>query len=189
MNKDEFVKRVRNAGIERDEERRIYAAGVLNEALKKHGTKVTVVGGSIVAIFTAGHYTTADIDIVARKPEIVKQVLGECGFTNVSGIRYVHEDLGLILEYMGEIPKAERIDTIKVKEVEVDIISIEDVLVSKLEMLEKGTDVEKSETQVKIIAYLLGNKINEDAIRDRLIRENLWELWTRIKAEVDEYGP
>lgn len=186
MNQREFVKRIRGAGIERDAERRIYAAGVLNEPLKEHGTKVTVVGGSIVAIFTAGHYTTADIDIVAKKPEVVKRVLGECGFENVSGVRYVHEDLGLIVEYMGELPVAERIDTIKIKDVEVDIVSIEDILVSKLAMLEKGIDSQKSETQVKIIAYLLGDQINEEEIRDRLVREN---LWIRIKAEVDDYGP
>lgn len=48
---------------------------------------------------------------------------------------------------------------------------------------------DKSETQVKIITYLLGNQINEEEIRDRLVRENLWDLWIRIKAEVDDYGP
>jgi hypothetical protein len=56
-------------------------------------------------------------------------------------------------------------------------------------MLEKGIDLEKSETQVKIIAYLLGDQIREEEIRDRLVRENLWDLWIRIKAEVDDYGP
>ncbi|MFQ5800651.1 MAG: hypothetical protein ACE5HH_02885 [Candidatus Hydrothermarchaeales archaeon] len=189
MDEREFVSRLKKAGIERDEERRLYAAALLNEALNEYGSKITVVGGSIVALFTAGHYTTADIDIVAKNRITVKRVLRNLGFTEVSEIRFVHENLGLIVEYMGELPKADRIDTIKIRDLEVDAVSIEDVLVSKLEMLDKEVDVEKSDKQVKIIAYLLGNKIDEDYLMDRLVKKNLWELWIRIKAEVDEYGP
>jgi len=95
----------------------------------------------------------------------------------------------LIVEYMGENPLAERIDTIKIKDLEVDAVSIEDILIAKLEMLERGVDTEKSDHQVKIIAYLLGSKIDEEYLMKRLVNKNLWELWTRIKAEVDDYGP
>jgi len=66
MDEMEFVRRLKNSGLERDEERRLYAAALLNEALKEQGSRVTVVGGSIVALFTAGHYTTADLDFVAK---------------------------------------------------------------------------------------------------------------------------
>ncbi len=63
----------------------------------------------------------------------------------------------------------------------------------KLQIIEPSEDIKKaylkkSDEQVKIIAYLLGNKIDEDYLMDRLVKNNLWELWTRIKAEVDEYG-
>jgi hypothetical protein len=90
---------------------------------------------------------------------------------------------------MGERPLADRIGTIKIRDLEVDAVSVEDVLISKLEMLDKGVDIEKSDQQVKIIAYLMGNKIDEDYLMDRLLKKNLWELWIRIKAEVDDYGP
>lgn len=190
MKPEEFVDRIRKSGIVKDEERRIYIAGLLNEILKKHGTKVTLVGGAIVAFFTAGHYTTADIDIVAKKPEKVKKVLRELGFKDTGrGNRFVHADLGVIVEYMGELPKAERFDAVKIRDVELDIISVEDVLISKLKMLDKGVDEGKSNAQVKVIAYLLEKRLDEKYLMDRLVKENLWELWTRIKAEVDEYGP
>jgi hypothetical protein len=190
MKREEFIEKIKRAGIERDEEKRIYIAGVLNEVLEEYGSRITVVGGSIVALFTAGYYTTADIDIVAKKPEKVKEVLRELGFkTAGAGNRFVHEDLGLILEYMGEIPRAERFDIVKIKDAQVDIVSLEDVLTAKLRMLEKGVDVEKSEAQVRVIAYLLGEQVDEEYLMSRLVKENLWELWTRIKAEVEEYGP
>jgi predicted nucleotidyltransferase len=185
----DIIKRIKEAGIERDEERKIYVAGLLNEALGEFDIRVTVVGGSIVAFLTAGHYTTADVDIVAKNPEKVRQVLEDIGFKRVDSNRFVHEKLGMIIDYMGQEPLAERLDTIKIKEVEVDIISIEDILVDRLKMLDKGIDVEKSNTLVKIIVYLLEKQLDEEYLRNRLIKENLWDLWTRIKAEVDEYGP
>ncbi len=42
--------------------------------------------------------TTADIDIVAKKPTIVKKALHELGFKDVSELRFVNEELGLIVE-------------------------------------------------------------------------------------------
>lgn len=189
MNQKEFVKKIRSAGIERDEEKKIYIAALLNEILNERGTKVTVVGGAIVALFTAGHYTTADIDIVAKKPKEVKQVLKDLGFKSITENRFVNDELGVIIDYMGENPVAGRIDRIKIKGMEVEAISIEDILISKLKMLEKGVDAEKSDAQVKVIAYLLEERLNEKYLMDKLVKENLWELWLRIKAEVDEYGP
>lgn len=189
MKQDDFVRRVKSAGLERDEEKRIYIAGILNEVLKKHGVRLTVVGGAVVALLTAGYYTTADIDIVGKKPEIIRKVLRELGFRSVgTENRFVHEDLGVIVEYMGETPKAERLDRVKVKDVEVEVVSLEDVLIDKLRLLEKGIDVEKSERQVKVITFLLGKHLDEEYLMRRLVGENLWELWTRIKAEVEEYG-
>ena len=189
MNQEDFIRLIKNAKIEREEEKRIYIAGIINEVLKKYGTRLTVVGGAIVALLTAGYYTTADIDIVGQKPEIIRKVLRELGFRSVgTENRFVHEDLGIIVEYMGQIPRAERLDRVKIKGVEVDIVSLEDVLIDKLKLLEKGIDVEKSEKQVKIIAYLLGKHLDEEYLMRRLVKENLWELWTRIKAEVYDYG-
>ena len=96
----------------------------------KNGVRLTVVGGAVVALLTAGYYTTADIDIVGRKPEIIRKVLRELGFRSVgTENRFVHEELGIIVEYMGEMPKAERLDRVRVKDVEVDVVSLEDVLV------------------------------------------------------------
>lgn len=167
MNQKEFIEKIKSAKIERDEEKKIY----------------------IAALFTAGHYTTADIDIVAKKPSEVKQVLKDLGFKSITGTRFVNEGLGVIIDYMGENPIAERIDRIKIKGLEVETISIEEVLISKLRMLEKGVDAEKSNAQVKVIAYLLEERLNKKYLMGKLVKENLWELWLRIKAEVDEYGP
>ncbi|WP_456473668.1 DUF6036 family nucleotidyltransferase [Candidatus Pyrohabitans sp.] len=189
MNREDFVRKVKSAGLDRDEEKRIYIAGIINEVLKKHGVRLTVVGGAVVALLTAGYYTTADIDIVGKKPEIIRRVLRDLGFRSIgTENRFVHEDLGIIVEYMGEIPKAGRLDRVRVKDVEVEVVSLEDVVVDKLKLLEKGIDVKKSEAQVKVIAYLLEKHLDEEYLMHRLVRENLWELWTRIKAEVDEYG-
>lgn len=148
-----------------------------------------MVGGSIVALFTAGHYTTSDIDVVAKKRDAFIEIMQKLGFQEVSSIRFVHEELGLIVEYMGENLKGETTDTLKIRDLEIETMSIEDILISKLEMLEKGVDTSKSDRQIKIIAYLLAGKINEEYLMKRLVNKNLWELWTRIKTEVDEYGP
>ncbi len=146
-------------------------------------------GGAVIALLTAGYYTTADIDIVGRRSEIIRKVLRELEFRSVdTKNRFVHEELGIIIEYMGEIPKAERLDVVRVKDVEADVVSLEDIIVDKLRLLGKGIDVEKSENQIKIIAYLLEKHLDDEYLMHRLVKENLWELWVRIKAEVDEYG-
>ncbi len=58
MRKEDFIKKIKSAGLEHDEEKRMYIAGILNEILKSQGIELTVVGGAVVSLLTGGYYTT-----------------------------------------------------------------------------------------------------------------------------------
>ncbi len=70
---------------------------------------------------------------------MIRKILKELGFIDIgTKNRFVHEELGIIVEYMGETPKAERLDIVKVKDVEVNVISIEDIVIEKLRLIDRG---------------------------------------------------
>ena len=45
-------------------EKQIYVAAAISSAFEKKGIQAVLVGGAVVEYYTAGGYTTADIDMI-----------------------------------------------------------------------------------------------------------------------------
>lgn len=78
-----------------------FVASVITEAFIVLGkTPPTVVGGLAVETYTAGGYTTLDVDMIAADDALVTRVMGALGFHRKRGHRhYEHPNLDALVEF------------------------------------------------------------------------------------------
>jgi hypothetical protein len=115
-------------------ERRLAFVAVLSSAVEALGWPPPfVVGGNAVEFYTAGGYTTVDIDL-AGASEPVAQVLESWGFAREG--RHWHEPkLGLVVEVPGSTLSDEqraRAVVLRIGSSTASIIGIEDLIVDRL---------------------------------------------------------
>jgi len=82
---------IKKATLTQDKlERQIYLAAAISSAFEKKGIQSVLVGGAVVEYYTAGEYTTVDIDMVLpplEKREI-ENVMEELGFERFEDYRH-----------------------------------------------------------------------------------------------------
>jgi predicted nucleotidyltransferase len=152
-------------------ERRTLLVGLLNEHLDP-SVRAVLVGGGAVEFYSAGTYTTGDVDVAGPR-EAITPVLERMGFAN-HGRLWVREDLGLVMEVSGlSLRATEEVIVAEVDGVAVPLIRVEDSIVDRL----LATAYWKSETGWEQAVILYG------AHRDRLDEEALAR-----KAEANDAG-
>jgi hypothetical protein len=84
-------------------DRRLRSFAALLAADSGLGTsRLTVVGGSAIEIYTNGSYVSGDIDLVVADPTAVKRVLRSWGFKD-EGKLWTHAKLGLFVDIVGKL--------------------------------------------------------------------------------------
>jgi hypothetical protein len=112
---------------------RLYFAALLAAHAEVPPDDFYVVGGSAIEIYTAGQYTSGDIDIVSSKSERLRAALRSWGFGR-EGRVWISEDLRLVVDlvrspYTGS---AERTTLMTTPYGPVRLAAIEDLLVKRL---------------------------------------------------------
>ena len=102
------------------------------QSLFDEGARPVLVGGAAVELFTAGAYTTGDIDLVGTVPAPVANALTSEGFVR-SGRHWVHEAAQVYLEFpSAALARGERSVRLSVRGCDVVAISPEDLLAERL---------------------------------------------------------
>jgi hypothetical protein len=113
-------------------ERSMTIASILAEALRSIGRDPVLVGGAAVEFYTQGGYSTADIDMVAEGGSDLFRVMSALGFERF-GKDFKDIKRAIYVEFPGSSLKAsERVDTIAVGRRTLRVISIEDLIVDRL---------------------------------------------------------
>jgi hypothetical protein len=130
---------------ERDPARkRLVALGLVADRLREAGLEPVLVGGAAVEFYTAGGYTTGDIDLaLAHGPE-TDAAFADLGFRK-QGRFWVREDLDLLFE--APAPAGLPGETAPRTMIEIDglvvvILGIEDLLIDRLRAWIHGTSDE-----------------------------------------------
>ena len=90
-----------------------------------------LVGGAAVELYTAGSYTSGDLDFVGHVPSSVERSLRQAGFVK-EGRHWIHEN-GVFVEFPGSaLEPHERVATVRKGSHMVLILSVEDILVDRL---------------------------------------------------------
>ena len=112
----------------------IALTAVITEALKEKNIRPIIVGGQAVEFYTAGGYSTMDVDLVT--PASIKEinpVIKELGFEK-EGKYWTYDQLDFALEFPGSDLAG---DYDKVNQIEIEgliayIIGIEDIIIDRL---------------------------------------------------------
>ena len=91
-----------------------------------------LVGGAAVELYTAGAYTTGDLDFIGGVPPDVAGALEAAGFRR-GGRHWIHEAAQIFVEFPGSaIQPHERVAVVKVGGASVLALSPEDMIVDRL---------------------------------------------------------
>jgi len=146
---------------------------VLGELTKRLKTRPVLVGGGAVEFYTAGTYTTGDMDIIGRSEEIVP-ALTKMGFKKegmyfIKGKLFIH----IVGSYFSE-----RYDDIAFQgsDLVIRIISIEDLIVDRLNACKwwsSATDCEQARSLLgtylaKVDMEYLKGRAEEEKVLDFL---------------------
>ena len=170
--------------IEDPVRRRATFIAILSSEMQRRGEKTpVVVGGEAVELYTQGSYTTGDIDIKSPRAA-TESVLKEWGFGK-KGRTWFNKELDIYVDWVGaaldEGEEAEnRVATIKIaKGLEIQVISIEDLVIDRLNAAKWWGDVDslmwakallgvKRRLGRRIDLAYLQKRANEEEIKDFL---------------------
>lgn len=77
----------------------IKAVGYITFLLEKAQLKPIIVGGHAVELYTSGHYTTVDVDLVVSDREKAGEILERVDFIKFDGRHWYHQNLRLPIEF------------------------------------------------------------------------------------------
>jgi len=120
-------------GIEAPYRRRLAFTAIFQEALRAIGEDSAIVGGHAVEAYTAGNYTTADVDLVVFSKVRAAAILREWEFAQEGRI-FWHGALGVAVDLIGERLAGDwkRVVTMEVAGHRAIIIGPEDLIIDRL---------------------------------------------------------
>ena len=152
----------------------------LSEALAQRGLpRPVLVGGGAVEFYTGSAVMTGDIDVTSPVQPELEEELQKIGFVRPSGPGkstrgWVHPDLGLGFEVVGNSPMGDTPDEIRVRLVEpienepaMRVLSLEDIIADRMGQFASGTARDMLDQAKKLLPLV--SKANRDYL-DRRIR-------------------
>ena len=114
--------------------RNIALTAVITEALKDIDIRPIIVGGQAVEFYTAGGYSTMDVDLVT--PASIKEInkiIKELGFKK-EGKYWTYDQLDFALEVPGSdlAGDYDKVNEIRIADLKAYIIGIEDIIIDRL---------------------------------------------------------
>src|SRR5712692_9969985 len=106
--------------------------GYITDRLDRKSQSIYLVGGQAVETYTAGQFTTGDIDITTTDREATEEILGRIGFKR-EGMVWLNEALGLAVHIVDSYPKRiEKTRTFQVGPYTVRVVGVEDLIIDRL---------------------------------------------------------
>ena len=141
-------------------ERQLYLAGAISAGFEERGISAILVGGTVVEFYTAGGYTTADIDMILPPLESkeIGAVMEELGFVRAGDYRHwSHPEIPFPVEFppgpfqVGHLP-VEELNQIDVGGITLKILKVEDILLDRLVMAREWSDLQ-AKVQAEMLMY------------------------------------
>lgn len=156
-----YGKLLKKATLTQDKlEKQIYLAAAISSAFERRGIQAVLVGGVVVEYYTAGGYTTADIDMIL--PPLEKQeietVMKELGFERFEDYRHwLHPAIPIPVEFppgplqIGHL-LVQEVNEIEIERIRLKILKVEDILLDRLIMAHEWKDLQ-AQAQAEMLIY------------------------------------
>ena len=143
--------------------------------LSKRGDSVFLVGGQAVEAYTAGQFTTGDIDITTTDRERTEEVLAQMGFVK-EGMVWLNKELAVAVHIVGSYPsRTEKARTIIVGPYEVKVVGVEELIIDRLAAA-KFWKSERDAEQASVLLHIFGDRLDAAYLRRRAKEEMVEDL-------------
>jgi len=172
-------------------ERQIYAAAVISSAFEKKGIQTVLVGGAVVEYYTAGGYTTADIDMILPplEKEEIETVMKELGFERFEDYRHwLHPDIPVPVEFppgplqVGHLLIHE-VNEIEVEKIKLKILKVEDILLDRLIMAQEWKDLQ-AQIQAEMLMYAHYTELDWPYVHQKSSRLGILRRFQKVQRTV-----
>ena len=183
---------IKKATLTQDKlERQIYLAAAISSAFEKKGIQSVLVGGAVVEYYTAGEYTTVDIDMVLpplEKREI-ENVMEGLGFERFEDYRHwLHPHIPIPVEFppgplqIGHL-LVQEVNEIEIEKVKLKILKVEDILLDRLIMAQEWKDLQ-AQVQAEMLMYAHYSEIDWSYVHQKSTLLGILKLLQKIQRKV-----
>ena len=155
--------------------KKMLLVGYLSDELSKRGAFLFLVGGQAVETYTAGQFTTGDIDITTTDQEATERLLTRLGFQR-EGMIWLNEKLAIAVHIVGSYPtRTERVRTVEVGPYRVVVVGVEELIIDRLraaKFWKSGRDAE----QALVLFNGFTKRIDLDYLRRRAKEEKVDDI-------------
>jgi predicted nucleotidyltransferase len=187
-----YEKLIKKATLTQDKlEKQIYLAAAISSGFEKRGIQAVLVGGVVVEYYTAGGYTTADIDIILpplEKHEI-ETVMKELGFERFEDYRHwLHPHIPIPVEFppgplqIGHL-LVQEVNEIEIESIKLKILKVEDILLDRLIMAQEWKDLQ-AQAQAEMLMYAHYSEVDWSYVHQRSSLLGILKLFQRIQRKV-----
>ncbi len=128
-----------------------------------------LVGGSAVEFYTRGTCKSIDIDLLADRNSLIP-VLEKMGFSKIGRHWFYTKDIGI--EIVGESAEGRRVNEIMHEEKLIRILSIEDLIVDRLNACKHWKSQYDCE-QAQVLVGVYVDKLDREYLKKRMKEEDL----------------
>ncbi len=112
--------------------KKMLLVGYVTSSLERGSESVYLVGGQAVETYTAGQFTTGDIDITTTDRGTTEEVLKQVGFKK-KGMIWLNETVGLAVHIVDSyLKRTEKTRTFQIGSYTVRVVGIEDLIIDRL---------------------------------------------------------
>jgi predicted nucleotidyltransferase len=166
-------------------------AATISSAFEKRGIQAVLVGGAVVEYYTAGGYTTVDIDMIL--PPLEKQeietVMKELGFERFEDYRHwLHPHIPIPVEFppgplqIGHL-LIQEVNEIEIEKIKLKILKVEDILLDRLIMAQEWKDLQ-AQIQAEMLMYAHYTEIDWSYVHQKSSQLRILKLFQKIQRKV-----
>jgi len=160
--------------------RRMFFLGFLTSKLKENGASAILVGGEAIDLYTAGSFSTSDIDLVVDNKTATEKLLNRFGFAKKQNGLWFNSDLNIVIQIIDQSYSGDpnRLKKFQVKDYELRVAAPEDLIQNRLYSAKfwksnPQRDVEESIALLKIFSDSIDNSYLDKLAKEHNIADYL----------------
>jgi hypothetical protein len=152
--------------------RKMLLLGYITDRLDKKSESVYLVGGQAVETYTAGQFTTGDIDITSTDRKTTEEILARMGFKR-GGMVWINETLSMAVHIVDVTPnRTEKTRLIHAGPYTVRVVGVEELIVDRLAAA-KFWKSERDAEQARALLDGFAKQIDMKYLRKRAAEEKV----------------
>ncbi|TMI69848.1 hypothetical protein E6H11_05810 [Candidatus Bathyarchaeota archaeon] len=170
-----FISRLRKEPNEL--RKKMLLLGYVTSRVEKKKESVFLVGGQAVETYTAGQFTSGDIDVATSDSPSTEKVLKSLGFRQI-GVIWFNEKLGVAFDIVGDFAP-ERPRTLKVGPYKTRIVGVEELILDRLSAA-KFWNIPADYEKAKVLYDNFEKQLDKDYLREIAKKKKVDDLLLRI---------